>query len=102
MMKTVTRVIGFFMVSLAMAGGCSCEPTRKLPEPRPPVLTDTHLCAAACEHIKDCDEGKPLPDGTTCEQLCTHLQDNGVWLQPACVMQVKSCAEIEQCELKKR
>lgn len=65
-----------------------------------------------CQHIGPkaqgglgCPEGDPVydsdlpgPRGTpnkSCEQFCKDQQSNGVFINPRCVAQVKSCDEIE-------
>lgn len=99
-----------------------CHPQDVKPDPNPtpnpaPVVSD---CEAMCQHIgptKDgglgCEEGNPIYDsdlpGTpgvpneSCTTFCEKQQENGVDLNPRCVVSVKSCGEIEtarqQCGL---
>ena len=69
--------------------------------PMPTTPTDTN-CAGACEHLRvlGCEEGAPLPDGTTCEQFCKETQKQGHALRPSCVMKLKSCSPMamEECQ----
>jgi len=72
----------------------SCQP--------PPVViqpNDTDRCGAACAHLValGCEEGQPLPDGTSCEEFCVDSQVNGHALAPSCVEKVKACADLKTC-----
>lgn len=98
-----------------MSINCNPEPT-----PDPPVVTDQAMCGAACDRLNllGCEEGKPIDmyvecaptsgcgggmecyDGgcyTTCAEFCVQTEDQGVWLQPGCVMNILSCDQLEQC-----
>jgi len=73
----------------------------------PPIVIEppgTDKCTAACKNLQalGCEEGKPLPDGTTCVQFCERTQKKGHWLDTECHAKVQSCAEIEQKCSKKR
>lgn len=82
------------------------------PSPNPIPTPDSALCGDMCKHIgpKDqgglgCEEGTPVYDSDlpgpkgvpnkSCTDFCTGQQANGVFVNPRCVMQVKSCDEIE-------
>lgn len=70
------------------------------PEQRPHMgPTDMADCASACEHIGpkqlNCDEGKPLEDGTSCQKFCESTLDAGHALNPSCVLHVTTCTQIE-------
>ncbi len=91
----------------------ACNPAAS---PNPTPAPDTSLCAPMCAHIGTgdgglgCAEGDPLYDSTqpgpvgvpneTCTQFCVHQQNNGVFINPRCVMQVTSCAQIEAARQK--
>jgi hypothetical protein len=88
---------------------CGCPNDRSFnPQPVP----DSELCSAMCVHLRElnCEEGRPLYDSgrlgpkdvpnKTCEEFCTEQQAQGVFVNPRCVMQVKSCDEIEKSRLK--
>lgn len=72
----------------------ACGPAADRPHPRAP--SDTPRCPDACAHLRDldCDEGKPLEDGTTCEGFCQATQDSGHALSPTCVVTIRSCDEL--------
>jgi hypothetical protein len=87
----------------------------------PASVPDTEYCAAACEHIGSddaglsCEEGKPIEmqqggcdagvNDTTCVscvKFCYDTQQQGVWLNPKCVVNIKSCDQIDNCQEAKR
>ncbi len=87
------------------------------PVPQPPMITDTHECKPACEHLRElkCPDGCgpgfesecSYPDGGTysCEDYCVNTQSNGVihvWLNPSCVKEIPSCDKIESCAVVKK
>lgn len=65
-------------------------------------LTDTADCKSACTHLGptdlNCEEGKPLEDGTPCQKFCEETQASGHALHPSCVMLIKTCDEIGTCQ----
>lgn len=123
-MDSRTRIFRFFGVAAAIAilsyttscngGGCTGGPDWD-PDPVP----DTEYCWIACEHIGpsdgglNCPEGLPLemkPDacagadaGATgdcisCQKFCEDTQNNGVWLNPRCVVNIQECSQIDSCQ----
>jgi hypothetical protein len=68
-----------------------------------------------CSHIGPnglkCEEGEPVYDSDipgergipnqSCEDFCKQQQALGVFINPKCVMKVKSCDEIESARLKR-
>ncbi len=75
------------------------------------------MCDAMCKHIGPksqgglgCEEGNPVYDSDrpgpagvpnkTCTDFCVEQQNNGVFINPRCVMKVKSCDEVEMARLK--
>jgi hypothetical protein len=94
-MKKTSFVFSFFLFSIFNTG---CTPV-----PIPHVPDDTPSCAAACvkldkDHL-NCEEGKPLDDGTTCQKFCENTQNSGHALRPSCILsdQVKTCDDIQKC-----
>lgn len=73
----------------------ACEPAPLQPTPRPPL--DSSSCDAACAHLRElrCEEGFALQDGTSCEQFCHDTQDSGHALNPACVLTIRICSELD-------
>lgn len=90
--------------------GCPPNPDHPVPPPNPPV--DTDLCTDMCDHLKKlgCEEGEdvynndlPGPEGEpnqSCSDNCKELQDKGFFVNPRCVLTVKSCEEIEPARQK--
>lgn len=88
---------------------CACPPSRDPAPPKPRPAPDTELCGAVCKHIGpeglNCEEGQPVYDSDkpgpkgvpneSCEEFCALQQNNGVVLNPKCLLLVKSCDEIE-------
>lgn len=113
-----------FVVSLAAFAivvsfsGTACRQNE--PEWDPAPVSDTEYCDAACQHIGPeglrCEEGEPIAmtqagcdsgvdevNCVSCAKFCEDTQSNGVWLAPRCVMNVRSCEEIDSCaETKKK
>jgi len=89
----------FVFVLTALAAGCG---------PKKPVVhvpTDTEDCPAACKHLRgedgsglNCEEGKPLPDGTTCEKFCADTQNSGHALVPSCVVRITKCSDMDHVD----
>ena len=83
---------------------------------QPEVIVDSDMCMLACENIGqkklNCEEGMPIElyEGAcksgideltcvSCKKFCIDTQSTGVWLQPSCVATIKSCADIEKCQM---
>lgn len=97
MKKLITLCLALF----AMAPDCTPPSPVPPPIPAPPTPPNSDRCVNACSHLTllKCPEAEPikLADGSvvTCEQFCRETQQQGVWLNPACVETVKTCAEVE-------
>lgn len=85
------------LVILACLFCCGCGSCPLVPTPAPIDPRDATTCPGACMHLRQlgCEEGQPLPDGTTCEVFCERTQAAGHALRPSCVMQITTCAELE-------
>lgn len=84
--------------------GCPITPMEHPAPARPtPQVKDTNYCSLAEKHLKQlgCEEAKPLKDGTTFTQFCEATQGNGVFLNPKCLSQIKSCSEVDSCTFSK-
>lgn len=85
------KFILILIIILAL-GFVSC---RSLP---PIVLGPNNAddCPAACNRMEalDCPEGRPLADGTTCEQFCVATEEAGHSLNPQCIKTIIFCDEI--------
>jgi hypothetical protein len=112
------KFLGAALLGLSLSG-CPYHqpegPVDNLPIVRPP---DTSLCGEACRHIGakgdgglGCEEGKPVYNSDkpgpkdvpneTCEEFCRTSQENGAFLNPACLRLVPSCDRIEEYRQKK-
>ncbi|OPZ34512.1 MAG: hypothetical protein BWY99_02507 [Synergistetes bacterium ADurb.BinA166] len=85
-----------------IASLAACGPRN---EPVVHVPDDTPDCPAACRHLRgedgsglDCEEGKDLPDGTTCEKFCLDTQQSGHGLNPSCVVRVGKCSDMDRLQ----
>ena len=93
--------------------GCACNQNIANPTPKP----DSDICEAMCQHIGPkaqgglgCEEGNPVYDSDkpgpkdvpneSCVEFCKETQDSGVSFNPRCILQVKSCDQIESARAK--
>lgn len=93
---------------LALALFCACQSTSPDQAKTPPILS-SDSCTAMCDHIGpkglNCPEGQPVYDSAqpgppgvpneSCEEFCIWEQTNGADLNPKCVAQAPTCADIE-------
>lgn len=101
-MRTLTSFVVLGIILL----GCSGL-GRNPASPNPAVVPDSELCGAMCDHLEQlgCEEGRPVydsdlkgPQGVpneSCEAFCKDQQSKGTFVNPRCVMVVKTCADIE-------
>lgn len=76
---------------------CACIHSSSSPTPKP----ENDKCSEACIKLRilGCEEGQPLPDGTTCEEFCRHSQYMGHELQSACILErVNLCDDMIDLE----
>jgi len=70
--------------------------------PSIPTTPRDDNCVGACQHLQalGCEEGEPLPDGTTCVEFCEQTQKAGHALRPSCIMKITTCdpEEMEKCQ----
>lgn len=87
-----------FLIGLVCVG---CTQTFYPPRPEPvPDAGTPPDCAAACARMTElgCEESKPTPNGSTCEEVCNNVESSGViTIQPACVVEIESCDQINGC-----
>lgn len=117
--KNVCSVVLFTGIALIFVG-CPKVPSVT---PQPPVVVDQDKCQAACDNLKalGCFEGQPIDMhtkclinaecgvGQTCSALgtcitpcvtfCVDTENQGVWLDPACVATITACNQIDNCPL---
>lgn len=119
----VVVALAFIGTSSVTCGGAQNEPT---PEP-PDIDQCTAACDHigpkevyySSGEVKyhpnalNCEEGQPIdmeiPGGlgceegidevfcVSCEKFCRDTMKQRVWLEPSCVVKIKSCDEIESC-----
>lgn len=89
--------------------GCGVPP---IPTPTP--AADSAFCGDMCVHIGpgglNCPEGQPVYDSAlpgpagqpneSCTQFCQVQEQNGVFINPKCVMLVTICSGIEAARQK--
>lgn len=93
-----------FLIGLAFLFACQgCPPPGEVADPvapRPtPIPRDTDKCDEAEAHLLalGCPEGRPTKGGTTFSAVCHELQDNGIFVNPACLASIKNCSEVDMC-----
>lgn len=109
-MKNVTTVL--ISLFLAISCGTTPGPREVIPDdfyvPGPaPIAQPTDECTPACDLLRSlkCEAGNNLADGTTCEKFCEDTIENGIWLDPDCVMHLgkvtaPECPEVELCAIR--
>ncbi len=88
----------------------SCAALQTIPDVIPPPGPggDESDCEAACAHLValDCEEGDPTPgkdgylgtdDDGTCIDMCENTQNSPVTLMPACVVEIDTCEQVNDC-----
>jgi len=124
-LKNFTLPAAAIMLTVLVGCANSC-----IPALNPSAIADQGSCKAACANLArlNCDEGKPILMGATCqsatnckdingnvdsnqvcqngqcsvtcEVFCTETENNGVWLKPACVQSITSCGQLNDCSAK--
>lgn len=88
--------IGLVATILCIAGQISCT---TLPSPEPPPSGEPTV-EAACERLRDigCEAGEPTPDGATCEEWMSALNDlPGTDQDLACIASASTCEAADAC-----
>lgn len=81
---------------LCIGGQIACT-TLPHPEPAP---ADEPTVEAACQRLRDigCEAGEPTPDGATCEQWMSALNDlPGPSQDLACIASASTCEAADAC-----
>jgi len=78
--------------TIALWGCCTTAPV-------PESIEDIEFCNAACAWMAKmgCEEGQPLPDGTSCADFCRQTQESGHWINPRCLATTTGCEQINDC-----
>ncbi len=94
-LRVSTVLISLFLLGPDCSGN---QPTPVKPQPTP-VVTDNNYCAKAQENLLrlNCVEGQPTKKGKSFEQFCVGTQQNGIFLNPKCLSEIKSCEEVDSC-----
>lgn len=110
-----------WLFAVVLLGGCPVSGI--MVTPQPPTVVDQDKCQAACDNLKrlGCEEAEPidmhascfgdaecLPGQTcstfgtcvaSCVSFCVDTENQGVWLDPGCVANVKTCDQVDSCPL---
>ena len=113
------RKISAFSIILIVSVFLGCPHPTEI-TPMPPTVTDQDQCTPACVHLRElnCDEGKPIDMKKSCytdhdcdshqdclfgrctvpcEDFCRATENEGVFLDPTCVVKITSCDQIDSC-----
>lgn len=100
MKNSFVIAIALALASIACEG---CPPVSTVPDPVPPrptpVPTDIEWCDRAETRLIElnCPESQPTKKGIRFGAFCRELQSNGIAINPRCLAEVKSCAEVDVC-----
>lgn len=85
------------MVLITSLFSCKLEPV--YPARPTPVVTDTNYCKVAEEHLLSlsCEVAKPTKKEVVFEEFCKQTQQAGVFINPKCLSEVKTCEEVDVC-----
>lgn len=79
-------------LALALGAHCGNNPG--------PNEGDPESCADACARLAEleCPEAEPTPEGASCVEVCENVEGSGtVTLNPACVIGITACAQVDAC-----
>jgi hypothetical protein len=95
------RVLFLMFLALTACEGCPpMGPTPDPVQPRPtPIPTDTEWCDLAENKLTElnCIESQPTKKGVHFGALCKELQSKGIFVNPKCLAEIKTCAEVDVC-----
>ncbi len=93
------------LAAASLAASCDHQTESELPpRPKPVDAGSPADCQQACAHLTElgCEEAQPSPpspdhpEGESCTEVCTRFEASGiVTLNPACVVMIAACSEIE-------
>ena len=92
------KTIIFTLISTLIIG-CQLTDNYITPPKPTPQVQDTKYCVLAEKRLLElgCEEGLPLKDGTGFAKFCEDTQSNGIFLNPKCLSEIKSCEEVNVC-----
>ncbi len=88
---------------IALVACDACPPPGPTPDPVPPrptpVPTDSEWCDLAENRLTElnCPESQPTKKGVHFGAFCRELQSKGIFINPKCLAEVKSCAGVDVC-----
>ncbi len=87
-----------FALLACVSCGSSSKPNPVPPRPTP-VVVDVDLCDSAEAHLiaLGCPEGQPTKRGLRFGDVCRELSAAGIFPNPKCLANVKSCVEVDVC-----
>ena len=90
-----------FLLLVLCLMGCGALKIKKVTEnptgPTPEYLPlESEKCGEMCSHLQQlgCEEGSPLPNGTSCEDFCKSMGNSGHSLNISCILTIKECSEV--------
>jgi len=98
----------FLLLSILILSVASCPKPPVAAHPTP-VVTDTAMCVEADQHLAALCNADPSKNayccivdaktkkGKTYTQFCIEKQNQGIFLNPKCISQIKDCGEINNC-----
>lgn len=80
----------------------SCQPTEACAPaamPMQPPANIVEACTMACKRFEQlgCNEANPSPGGMSCVDLCIHVEEEGVVMASACVINAANCDDVRRC-----
>jgi hypothetical protein len=85
------------LLSFTMACPTAVSPKRDADVMQTPTPS---LCAQACARMNSlsCPEANPRDSGDTCEQVCDHTIDSGLFdMKPACLAAAQTLDDLHAC-----
>lgn len=97
----IARLAAAMLIALVACDACPPSPPSPDPvQPRPtPVPTDNEWCDLAENRLTElnCPESQPTKKGIHFGAFCRELQSKGIAINPKCLAEIKSCAEVDIC-----
>lgn len=94
------KLVFLCLFLVACQNGCPIQPTPDPVQPHPtPVPTGSEFCDLAEKRLQDlqCAEGNPTKKGERFGDVCRELQSKGIAIDPKCLSEIKTCADVDVC-----
>lgn len=87
----------FILLIVAISLNCN-PPTPVAPIPTP-IVTDSEFCLVAEQHLESmqCVKHSFTPDGKSFAPFCKETQASGIFINPKCLSEVKTCDQVLDC-----